>query len=552
MATKFGYVERQATNNIDWSAIGSQVVKNLQEEATIREQKKDAIDQASREMAKTLREAPTGENLTMNEFTLDYANNAQQLLLQQDRLLKAGLLNPKDYAVVRANLNESTDELFNLSKEYQAEYSNKMERMKSGQSQELEIFLMASAEGLANIKNGKALIDPDTGVVSIGTWKDGKMDGDPASYATVNEVRNRINSTYDIYDLNVEIASQVNLLGGNKMVQLIKALGGGDVNQVITTMDQQQRADYTAWENNTIASMMNNPFHVTSILTENIDITNDGKAYEFTFSEEEFKNDKTGSLIFLDRSEDPNGQPVFKPEQEEAVKKRLQEDIRAQLNKEQDMDISAKSYAPNYGGGRGGGTQAIQENAVLDFATLFYGTQEQKEVAASNLRALNDDISSIEQNADNTGIEITYDDGRVERIPYGSSQEDFIKRGVNFALSSKNQITDVNEMSRQAGVDLSRGLSTASFSSIGAGQGIQPGKNQAERASLAKQAYRQLTGAFPMDIDNRFYEQIYYANEDEILAILRGEMTPQQEEQATVVVEEEEEKTTAGHDGNPR
>ena len=44
---------------------------------------------------------------------------------QQDRLLKAGLLNPKDYAVVRANLNESTDELFNLSKEYQAEYSTK-------------------------------------------------------------------------------------------------------------------------------------------------------------------------------------------------------------------------------------------------------------------------------------------------------------------------------------------------------------------------------------------------------------------------------------------
>ena len=41
MATKFGYAERQATNNIDWSAIGSQVVKNLQEEATIREQKKD-------------------------------------------------------------------------------------------------------------------------------------------------------------------------------------------------------------------------------------------------------------------------------------------------------------------------------------------------------------------------------------------------------------------------------------------------------------------------------------------------------------------------------
>ena len=158
MATKFGYVERQATNNIDWSAIGSQVVTNLQEEALIRETKKAAIDEASREMANTLRNSPSGENLTMNEFTLDYANNAQQLLLQQDKLLKAGLLNPKDYAVVRANLNESTNELFNLSKEYQTEYSNKMERMKSGQSQELETFLMASAEGLANIKNGNCLL----------------------------------------------------------------------------------------------------------------------------------------------------------------------------------------------------------------------------------------------------------------------------------------------------------------------------------------------------------------------------------------------------------
>ena len=185
-----------------------------------------------------------------------------------------------------------------------------------------------------------------------------------------------------------------------------------------------------------------------------------------------------------------------------------------------------------------------------------YFTEHKKRRSCSKyLRALNDEISSIEQNADNTGIEITYDDGRVERIPYGSSQEDFIKRGVNFALSSKNQITDVTEMSREAGVDLSRGLSTASFSSIGAGQGIQPGKNQAERASMAKQAFRQVLGekGIPAAMDNRFYEQVYYANEDEILKILRGEMTPQQEEQVNKVeVEEEKVNTTTGHDGNVR
>ena len=466
MATKFGYVERQATNNIDWSAIGSQVVQNLQEEAAIRETKKTAIDEASREMAKTLREAPTGENLTMNEFTLDYANNAQQLLLQQDRLLKAGLLNAKDYAVVRANLNESTDELFNLSKEYQAEYSTKMERMKSGQSQELEIFLMASAEGLANIKNGKALIDPETGVVSIGTWRDGKMDGDPASYATVNEVRNRINSTYDIYDLNVEVASQVQLLGGNKWTEIIKAQGGGDINQVITNMDQQQRADYTQWENNTISSMMNNPFHVTSILTENIDITANGKAYEFTFSEEEFKNDKTGSLIFLDRSEDPNGQPVFKPKQEEAVKKRLQEDIRAQLAKSQDISISQKSYGPQQSEASKT-KEDTQEDAINLFGQLWYGNAAQKEVAAMSLRGLNQNIAKIDAPINGTGITITYKDGATETIDYGKNQADFIKAGVNFALSDTYKIADVNEAVNRSSIDASLELNREGFEAMG-------------------------------------------------------------------------------------
>ncbi len=467
MATKFGYVERQATNNIDWSAIGSQVVTNLQEEAAIRETKKAAIDEASREMAETLRNSPSGENLTMNEFTLDYANNAQQLLLQQDKLLKAGLLNPKDYAVVRANLNESTNELFNLSKEYQAEYSNKMERMKGGQSQELETFLMASAEGLANIKNGKALIDPSTGVVSIGTWADGKMDGDPASYATVNEIRNRINSTYDIYDLNVEISSQVKLLGGNKWVEIIKAQGGGDLNQVITNMDQQQRADYTSWEDNTISSMMNNPFHVTSILTENIDITDGGKAYEFTFDKAEFNSDRTGSLIFLDRSEDPNGQPVFKPEQEEAVKKRLQEDIRAQLNKEQDISVSSRAYRsrdPNAGDNRS--RDERQSDAVNLFGQIWYGNAEEKEAAAQSLRGLNRDITSIDASGAN-GIVITYKDGTQEPISYGTNQSLFIERGVNFALATDDRINDVTKAVERSSIDDTRTLNTSTFQSRG-------------------------------------------------------------------------------------
>ncbi len=541
MSTKFGYVERQATNNIDWSAIGSQVVTNLQEEALIRETKKAAIDEASREMANTLRNSPSGENLTMNEFTLDYANNAQQLLLQQDKLLKAGLLNPKDYAVVRANLNESTNELFNLSKEYQTEYSNKMERMKSGQSQELETFLMASAEGLANIKNGKALIDPETGVVSIGTWKDGKMDGDPASYATVNEVRNRINSTYDIYDLNVEIASQVELLGGNKWTEIIKAQGGGDINQVITNMDQQQRKDYTQWENNTIASMMNNPFHVTSILTENIDITKDGKVYEFTFSEEEFNRDRTGSLIFLDRSEDPNGQPVFKPEQEEAVKKRLQEDIRAQLDKSQDISISQKSYGPS------SGRDPKSDTQVANMMSYLYGGNEaQIAQAETYFKSLDENINNLTRTPE--GIVIDYNNGAQEVIPLGTGTgENFVPYDYEgFVGSASPKLTNNANLTTSI---LEAGTQTTYSPISGSGAGAtelpptptpRP-ENDAQMRAAADRFIRTnpimkgLAKFIPEEEKARkeYLLQFYYDYEDKILG------KPNKEEK-----EEKEEKTT--------
>ena len=538
MSTKFGYVERQATNNIDWSAIGSQVVQNLQEEALIRETKKDALDQASRDMATILRNNPVGENLTMNEFTLDYANNAQQLLLQQDRLLQAGILNPKDYAVVRANLNESTDELFNLSKEYQAEYESKMARLKNGESQELEAFLMASTEGLANLKNGKALIDPSTGVVSIGTWVDGKMDGDPSSYATVSEVRNRIKSYYDKYDTEFEIAESVKYLGGYEWVDVIKAQGGGDINQVITNMDPTQKAEYDAWENTVISSMMENKFNVTSMLTDNLDFTADGKAYGFTFNEEEFNRDKTGSLIFLDRSEDPNGVPVFKPEQEERVREMLRTNVRAQLDKEQDISISQRGYRPS----SGGGTTTTSSSEVANMMSYLYGgTAEQIAQAEIYFKSLDESINNLTREPE--GIVIEYNNGGKETIPLGiGTGADFVPFDyAGFVGSASPKLTGNANLATSI---LQAGTPTTYSPIAGKGAGAtelptpKP-ENDAQRRAAADRFLRTdpitrvLAQFIPTDDKERkeYLLQFYYDYEDKILG------KPNEEEK--------EEKTTA-------
>ncbi len=107
MATKFGYVKRDATSQVNWAAVATQFTDILSAEAKVREDQKAEIDKASREMVETLQNAPTGDYVDGNQFVSTYANDAQQILLTQDRLLKQGLLNPREYATVRANLNDS-------------------------------------------------------------------------------------------------------------------------------------------------------------------------------------------------------------------------------------------------------------------------------------------------------------------------------------------------------------------------------------------------------------------------------------------------------------
>jgi len=121
--TYFNYAERNAQDQINWAEVGKNMSDMLLEEARIREEKKAAIDKASREFGEVLSNAPTGDYDAGNTFALDYANSAQEIRLMQDRLLKSGQLSVKDYLIARQNVNTGTNQIFDLAKEYQNEYT---------------------------------------------------------------------------------------------------------------------------------------------------------------------------------------------------------------------------------------------------------------------------------------------------------------------------------------------------------------------------------------------------------------------------------------------
>ena len=64
--TYYGYVERDVANQTDWSAITKSMNDMLTTESKRREDKKGAIDQASREFGKVLTNAPGSSHRTLN------------------------------------------------------------------------------------------------------------------------------------------------------------------------------------------------------------------------------------------------------------------------------------------------------------------------------------------------------------------------------------------------------------------------------------------------------------------------------------------------------
>lgn len=387
MATYYKYAERSADSTINWAQVGQGMTDMLKEETRVREEKKAAIDEASREYGKTLQDLPSGDFQTANEFAIKFGGKAQEQLLIQDRLLKSGQLKPNDYAVLRQNLNDGTTQMFDLAKEYEAEYQDKLLRIDNvdpaNRSQQLEPALMARIEGLSNLSDVDAVINPITGVVSIGKYVTKTIDGkeikvlsnSPNDVATTGELRNRIKAKYDYFDVATATANAADGLGEVKTQMLVAATKGGDLNKIYSLSDKKEgmyltKAElaklqnqlkneeisqvefdetmaanaYSGAEKLLIEEMLVNPFNVTSILTENLSGTFTEEFDEEKAKAAHAKGDQ--SVIFYKIT--PTGleaQPT--EEQEKMAYDYLKTQVRSKISvSEEAKAAGAKAFAP--------------------------------------------------------------------------------------------------------------------------------------------------------------------------------------------------------------
>jgi hypothetical protein len=480
MATYFKYAERNVDSQINWSEVGKNVVDMLREEDRLREEKKAAIDEASRQFGETLANAPTGDFKSANEWILGYASDASQARLMQDRLLKNGMLKVKDYTIMRQNLNDGTNQMFQVAKEYQDKAAEAMRRYQAGESQDTEAWLMEQVQGLSNFKNTKAYINPTNFTVSLaGMTKkivDGKevmvMEENPDKYMTVNQLRNRMNVKLDRFDYVGAVDREVNALGDFQEADITKVAGlykMAEIRQVLDPTNRTRLSDeakktitaYQEWETKMIGAQLSNEYNQLSILTNALDrVPGTQDFYEPTFDAELAKTNKKYILLEDDGTGLPK--PKFTTEQTEAAT----EFLRAQTRNALDRKVSIQAASEQqpypmqqwqYEAGQEGNKDKEIANLI---GTLYYGNANDVDAALEYFRDSIPNAKKVTRTDD--GVVVLFNNGEVRDASFknedGSikSLQMFIK-GAGPLLAGQ---ADINTALKRGGYRKGAQLST--------------------------------------------------------------------------------------------
>jgi len=450
MATYYKYVERNEKDRIDWNAVGKSVSDMLKEEAKVRLDKKAEIDERSRQIGIELSNAPTGDYDHGNNFINEYVTNMTEYRRMQDNLLKSGQLNLGDYTRNRQNNTDGTKLTFDMAKAYQEAYTEKMDRWQNDESAWREVFDMQHVEGMANLRNAGTFINPTNGVISIAN-RDANGNIDMNQQTTAAEMLTKIKRNYDRYDADANVKEKVDYLGEYVIEELNQAMRAGNLSSVTQIDDKTEAPGFSTWKENTIEAMMTNKDHVADMLTTGKLQTANGEFFDFTYNETEYKNDKTGTLIFLDRTQDANGVPVFTDEQEQTVRDFLSNQIDEQIDKKIDIqNVVNKPYAPQPPTSGKGLNKTQKKNALTNMAKLVYGNEEEILEAIDALEAMN------------PGLDIVRDKGQLIMTQGGvrralklndvQSIESFLTSQGNFILGEGRQIDNIVDLVAAGGI----------------------------------------------------------------------------------------------------
>jgi hypothetical protein len=357
MATYYKYAERSADSQINWAEVGKNMSDMLKEETRIREEKKAAINAASREYGQVLANSPQGEHEPARQAALKFADNASKYMLMQDKLLKSGQMSLKDYTISRQNLLDGTDNAFTALKDYQSVFAKKMERSRTSKSSLYELRKMEQAEGFGNFSQTEFYINPTNGSVNVAkkTKKviNGQevytMDEKPGEFASINYVKGLINGEWDKFDSNAVTDAFAKGLGEEMKSIQTQVASFSKTGEIKSISDITSRTDidpatkqvlfkFVDAENQMIDAALANPFNRASVLTDNNVSAANGKLYDITTDPAKAKANPNLILEVIDPATGM-GTIQFTPDQTKISQEFMRNQFRAKYDYKEETKV---------------------------------------------------------------------------------------------------------------------------------------------------------------------------------------------------------------------
>jgi len=275
-------------SQIDWATVAGTLSDTFTDIKKDRDQRKQAIQDATDQAMEKLSEVPDLKNQTLLTAYYEGGDNAKNAMLTYYDQVKRGIAKPKDFKIFQGNVLTGFKGMSDSFKNFDGYYNDMMQKIKNGEVSDLTENAAESIESFASLKNKKIYTNPATGqiqVVSMLPDKDGNFTIMPDPKKNPERFQNpmSINSIMRFEEKRKVLLDEAKKLTDPLATVITASVNNGSITSIedFRQMDDIGGKTYDEWLGSQVDTLTANDSDIAQILS--------GQGYKFASSESEFK-----------------------------------------------------------------------------------------------------------------------------------------------------------------------------------------------------------------------------------------------------------------------
>ena len=493
MATKYGYVERNLENDVNWGSVGKGFSDMLLAERDERKAKKEFLNDQMVQTQDALKKSPLGYNTNYNDKMISLSSNGSSFLYALEKDLKQGRISPEDYLRTIQRMNGSLDEIFNLSNNYNALYEEHLNRVDSEGASYMETKLFEDIDNMTKFNEYDFFLDSSgiIGAAPLVKGADGLTTIDPTKARSAQAIYNLAQNFINKVPLEEETKA-----ASDKLAKFVRetSTAASYKNPGMTKSydDIRQMPEYSTLKEALIDGILSTDNKTASVLVDHI------RGYEPETNLEKIPAADREKYVYLNTLNGKEAIAELTKDQTKIARDRVGLLLEGMISSEYgEQATSKKDYPSSSGSGSSGGDKVESlRSAIQTMNKYFVGGASDYNIANSDVytkfKALGENPQGLTRDP-NTGVVISLPDGgnftmpfyvngsrltqtewlesSVRRVYPNASSKDISKYVAEFVSNNPGQFNEVDSYSDKYQ------------------------ENESLPQKIANESYQQLTGA---------------------------------------------------------